>query len=567
LSANDWLPDTTRREVSKLTNAQKRGIVIRELRSRGEEWCTEQTCENMTDEKLVVECIPPKMLGEEEWMAVSASVCRFAKSYHVNTCVPRPSEPFEVGTARGVTQIFQMHAPWYFVAANSYSYLLLGTGCLLSVVFGLLGFVNETYLAMSLVWMLPGLVQVTCGFCFIGNSNKVPSDLGNSFFWLVSGFTQVWMGLVMLFKQDYLMTLPPVAFVANFIALNVNNFLIVRELTLEWPTAATFFMVLWFWFFAHRQWLLWRSNKIIELDKRAYEGVWDSITSKPAGQQDLADLSSMIEELVRSSSETSLHRRHERERTCLQSLVTLFSSRGAEKHPTQINVEHEIENWPFVPGQLTRSIIFDSIDQLYMQAVILEPLFHEKITKLAATVNGTFLTKISNNSRSMLWTDLFFQSSAHIFTNSRMVRQEESVFIQAKDFNFTEVSHLKNVDRAIEKIVRSYKGRIPFTCDIVRQNVVFDTIPDMTSMMGALHNDPEIKVIRVKNRMATAYDSSLTCGYRDVLVNLCLQNDITKYFNINVHICELQLVLKEVVEVRTMNGHNRYVAFRNMRCE
>jgi hypothetical protein len=34
-----------------------------------------------------------------------------------------------------------------------------------------------------------------------------------------------------------------------------------------------------------------------------------------------------------------------------------------------------------------------------------------------------------------------------------------------------------------------------------------------------------------------------------------------------MHICELQLVLKEVVEVRTMDGHNRYVAFRNMRCE
>jgi hypothetical protein len=35
------------------------------------------------------------------------------------------------------------------------------------------------------------------------------------------------------------------------------------------------------------------------------------------------------------------------------------------------------------------------------------------------------------------------------------------------------------------------------------------------------NNDPEIKTIRVQNRMSTAYDSSLTCGYRNVLVNLC----------------------------------------------
>jgi hypothetical protein len=38
LWANDWLPDTTGSGVSKLTNAQKRGIVIRGLRSRGEDW-------------------------------------------------------------------------------------------------------------------------------------------------------------------------------------------------------------------------------------------------------------------------------------------------------------------------------------------------------------------------------------------------------------------------------------------------------------------------------------------------------------------------------------------------
>jgi hypothetical protein len=57
--------------------------------------------------------------------------------------------------------------------------------------------------------------------------------------------------------------------------------------------------------------------------------------------------------------------------------------------------------------------------------------------------------------------------------------------------------------------------------------------------------DPKIKVIRFKDRMATACasDSSLTCRYRDVLVNLCLQNDITKYFNINPFIRSLTITL------------------------
>jgi hypothetical protein len=69
-----------------------------------------------------------------------------------------------------------------------------------------------------------------CGFSFIDNSNEAPSDLGNSFFRLVSGFNLVWMGLVMLFKQDYLVILPSIAVVLNFIAIiRVTNFFIIED--------------------------------------------------------------------------------------------------------------------------------------------------------------------------------------------------------------------------------------------------------------------------------------------------------------------------------------------------
>jgi hypothetical protein len=36
---------------------------------------------------------------------------------------------------------------------------------------------------------------------------------------------------------------------------------------------------------------------------------------------------------------------------------------------------------------------------------------------------------------------------------------------------------------------------------------------------------------------------------------------------INRHVCELQLTLKEFVALRSLDGHKRYVAFRNTRCE
>jgi hypothetical protein len=132
-----------------------------------------------------------------------------------------------------------------------------------------------------------------------------------------------------------------------------------------------------------------------------------------------------------------------------------------------------------------------------------------------------------------------------------------------------------SVDRAIEKIVRSYKNNISVVCDVVRQMVVFDSMPDMVSMLRAMTADPHIKIMRIKNRMSSglklcnalqfaehfiisitnafipqtfyekswrnailkqtfefecvlsAYNSSATCGYRDVLVNMCFENDIT----------------------------------------
>jgi len=143
-----------------------------------------------------------------------------------------------------------------------------------------------------------------------------------------------------------------------------------------------------------------------------------------------------------------------------------------------------------------------------------------------------------------------------------------------------------SVDRAIEKIVRSYKSNISLVCDVVRQVVVFDSMPDMVSMLRAMKADPHVKIMRIKNRMSSglklcnalqltlhfitlfmnafitsfmnafirqtiyvywnatsrynlkltcefecylwsAYDSSVTCGYRDVLVNMCFENCIT----------------------------------------
>ena len=144
-------------------------------------------------------CIPPHLLREAEWISVSASVCRFATSW-TTTCFPRPLDAsgYEIGTGRGVISLFDLHAPWYFVAGNVYPYLILGMGFILTVVFGLCGYIKQTYLTMSLVFVLPGMLELICGFCFLVDK-KNHDGTGDSVFFLMHGFGLCWMGLMMLF--------------------------------------------------------------------------------------------------------------------------------------------------------------------------------------------------------------------------------------------------------------------------------------------------------------------------------------------------------------------------------
>ena len=89
-----------------------------------------------------------------------------------------------------------------------------------------------------------------------------------------------------------------------------------------------------------------------------------------------------------------------------------WSSVQPWERPVQLNAKDESENevWPFIPGrrQLEEATV-RSIDQLYMQAVILEPIFQDKIKELAAASNGQFQTKFRQDVNFRSWTGHFFQ--------------------------------------------------------------------------------------------------------------------------------------------------------------
>jgi hypothetical protein len=64
---------------------------------------------------------------------------------------------------------------------------------------------------------------------------------------------------------------------------------------------------------------------------------------------------------------------------------------------------------------------------------------------------------------------------------------------------------------------------------------------------------------------STAYKSKSTAGYRDVNLNIKCIHPTAVALGVDGHICEIQLVLKQIAELRSREGHALYVQFRNKR--
>ena len=129
------------------------------------------------------------------------------------------------------------------------------------------------------------------------------------------------------------------------------------------------------------------------------------------------------------------------------------------------------------------------------------------------------------------------------------------------------MSGLKKPSRAVEKALRNYGGDATCLLDICRDGMVFDDLADLCTTLRSIHRDPDIKVVRIKNRLDDEYEASVSAGYRDVMLNLCIQTPETCGLNVQHHIAELQLIPGDVYKRRTRSGsgHKNYVEWRNLR--
>ncbi len=126
---------------------------------------------------------------------------------------------------------------------------------------------------------------------------------------------------------------------------------------------------------------------------------------------------------------------------------------------------------------------------------------------------------------------------------------------------------VKSRQRALEKMMRVYGGDASRLVDLCRQSLVFEEAGGLADCLRRVAADGEVAVARVKNTMRAAHDAAASAGYRMVLVNLRLLTPEAVRLGVDVHVCELQLALREFAEVRSEEGHRRYRVFRDQRAE
>ena len=84
----------------------------------------------------------------------------------------------------------------------------------------------------------------------------------------------------------------------------------------------------------------------------------------------------------------------------------------------------------------------------------------------------------------------------------------------------------------------------------IRQSIYFESVEDLLQCLEAIAADPEVRIVRLNNRLDPDYDSAQTAGYRDVSINLLLSSPEARRLCLDWHVCELQLVLIDFARIK-----------------
>ena len=88
------------------------------------------------------------------------------------------------------------------------------------------------------------------------------------------------------------------------------------------------------------------------------------------------------------------------------------------------------------------------------------------------------------------------------------------------------------------------------------QAIFFDDVGALLKCLEVIVSDESARLLRVTNRYSQRYDAGLTAGYRDVSLSLRLETAAARQFQVDAHVCEVQLVLVPFAAIKVPCPHS-----------
>ena len=130
---------------------------------------------------------------------------------------------------------------------------------------------------------------------------------------------------------------------------------------------------------------------------------------------------------------------------------------------------------------------------------------------------------------------------------------------KAIEWGAAEPIPVKQAARAVEKMLRSYANDARRLKDLVRNNVTCSTLDEVADKFERIARDESVAIVQIKNGFDPGYDSRKSGGYRDIKLSLVVVDAFARGSAVEEHICELQILLKDIHQLKfELGGHDRY---------
>jgi len=440
------------------------------------------------------------------------------------TCHPVPNWIFKTALSRDYVHSFDLNGPWYHGLSVALRPLIQGVGFVGACVWSVLGKFHRARVHLGLItYVLNGSINgvlMGCAHLLNGPHPAVgwlPLILG--VFSTYMGYTIVWQEKLAFKAMGYCW--PPMAISTVIDAVLVHggtDYLIRIVVTLACVDTIAI-CLLWtsitiYCACIHRQ--AWQD---VVPDKVAYQEVWRRIVENTQDVEKLKVLALLVATIKQHANlrQTSVD-------------AHVLSSRQVQSIISAQRQEHQL---------------IKSIDQLYLQAHLMTEVLKGKVCDWALQSRGSFP----------------HNAIACSFIKWQDARQDAVLASKIK------WASIKRPDRSFEKVYRSYGNDVSRLVDVVRQQIILHTVDDLRECFAAIASDPDTTILRHKNRLSLEYDAVQSAGYRDILLNISIENEHTKFLGTTHHICEVQLTLDLFNVLKTADGHKRYVEYRNKRAQ